>query len=123
MYGTTFGAGNGTTTFNLPDFRGRTPIGAGQGTGLTNRTTGSKGGTETHALTEAELAPHTHLDSNDVGGGAAIVGGGSATAAAGGDFFVVTGPVGNLNIGSAGSGAAHPNMQPWLAVNFIVRIK
>lgn len=44
--GTTWGGGNGSTTFNLPDLRGRAPIGAGQGAGLTNRTLGSKVGTE-----------------------------------------------------------------------------
>src|SRR5690349_20866431 len=35
--GTTFGAGDGSTTFNLPDLRSRVPVGSGQGTGLTNR--------------------------------------------------------------------------------------
>lgn len=53
--GDTWGAGDGSTTFNLPDLRGRTPIGAGTGTGLTARTLGTHNiGAETHKLTAAE---------------------------------------------------------------------
>lgn len=60
--GETFGAGNGTTTFNLPDLRGRAPIGDGTGTGLTNRVLGSTGGAETVTLTAAQsgVPAHTH---------------------------------------------------------------
>lgn len=47
----------GTT---LPDLRGRGPIGSGTGSGLTARTLKTTGGTETHQLTEAELAVHDH---------------------------------------------------------------
>lgn len=60
--GTTFGAGDGSTTFNLPDTRGKTPIGAGAGTGLTPRTLGQNGGEEKHQLTVDELAKHIHTD-------------------------------------------------------------
>lgn len=58
--GTTWGVGDGGTTFNVPDLRGRAPIGAGQGSGLTNRTLGSKLGEESHALTLAENGTHAH---------------------------------------------------------------
>ena len=60
VIGTTYGVGDGAATFNLPDLRGRAAIGAGQGTGLTDRALGSTGGAETHALTEQELAAHGH---------------------------------------------------------------
>lgn len=56
----TYGAGNGSTTFNLPDFRGRTSIGAGIGPGLTNRIVAHQYGEEKHALTLGELAAHSH---------------------------------------------------------------
>ena len=46
LIGTTYGTGDGSTTFNLPDARGRTAIGAGQGSGLTNRALAAKGGEE-----------------------------------------------------------------------------
>lgn len=55
LYGTYYG-GDGRTTFALPDLRGRTIIGAGQGHGLTNRYIASQGGTETNEAGPA-LAP------------------------------------------------------------------
>ena len=58
--GTTWGAGNGSTTFNLPDLRGRAAIGTGTGSGLTARTLADSGGAETHTLSADNLAAHTH---------------------------------------------------------------
>lgn len=55
--GTTYGAGDGSTTFNVPDKRGRGSIGAGTGSGLTARTRGTKLGTESET---APLAVHDH---------------------------------------------------------------
>lgn len=55
IIGTAYGAGDGTTTFNLPDLRGRAAIGAGSGAGLTTRALGNVGGAESHVLTQAEL--------------------------------------------------------------------
>src|SRR5439155_10954111 len=46
LIGTTFGAGDGSTTFNVPDIRGRTPIGVGTGSGLTARSLAGTGGAE-----------------------------------------------------------------------------
>jgi microcystin-dependent protein len=54
--GTAWGSGNGTTTFNVPDLRGRAPVGAGTGAGLTARALAATGGAETHTATVA----HTH---------------------------------------------------------------
>lgn len=60
IMGTIYGAGDGTTTFNLPDMRGRSPLGYGTGAGLSARALGAIGGTETHLLTAAEMPEHTH---------------------------------------------------------------
>lgn len=81
VIGTTYGAGNSNDTFTLPDMRGRFAMGAGTGTGLnssgtgaisgsaqTARTVGQWLGEETHLLTTAELASHTHA--NTVGSSA-----------------------------------------------------
>ena len=59
VIGTTFGSVDGTH-FNVPDLRGRTAIGSGQGAGLTNRIIGISGGEETHTLITAELPSHGH---------------------------------------------------------------
>ena len=70
---TTYGAGDGATTFTLPDLRGRVVAGqddmgsasanrlTGQSGGLDGDTLGAAGGAETHILSEAQLAPHDHL--------------------------------------------------------------
>lgn len=91
--GTTYGTGNGSTTFNLPDLRGRLPMGVGTGVGLnasgtgvtsgsamTARALGAWLGEETHLLTTSELASHTHANTvgSSAGGSNQITGGMSA---------------------------------------------
>jgi microcystin-dependent protein len=63
-----WGQGDGSTTFNVPDLRGVAAIGAGQGTGLTNRALGARGGEETHQLVLSELASHTHTQNSHTHG-------------------------------------------------------
>jgi microcystin-dependent protein len=59
--GTAYGAGDGATTFAVPDLRSRVPVGSGTGgAGLTNRTNGQVGGEETHVMTVAEMPAHAH---------------------------------------------------------------
>lgn len=59
--GTTYGIGDGSTTFNLPDQARNTLVGkGGTGTGTLGNSIGDTGGTETHALTESEMPAHTH---------------------------------------------------------------
>ena len=59
LIGTTYG-GNGQTTFALPDLRGRLPMHAGQGPGLTQRDQGTSSGTEQVSLNNAQLPAHNH---------------------------------------------------------------
>jgi len=59
LLGTIYG-GDGRTTFALPDLRGRVPIGAGTGPGLTPRSLGERGGAEGVQLTVEQLPAHTH---------------------------------------------------------------
>lgn len=65
ILGTTYG-GNGVQTFALPDLRGRTAIGAGQGPGLSYYPLGAETGTNTVALSSINLPPHTHAASANV---------------------------------------------------------
>src|SRR5437764_14471701 len=62
ILGTTYG-GNGTTTFALPDLRGRTAIHVGQGPGLDLISPGQVGGEENHSLSVAEIPAHLHIAS------------------------------------------------------------
>ena len=59
LLGTTYG-GDGTTTFALPDLRGRAPVGFGQGPGLSYKDLGQQFGTETVTLTTAQMPAHSH---------------------------------------------------------------
>jgi microcystin-dependent protein len=59
LLGTTYG-GNGTSTFQLPDFRGRVPVGQGQGPGLSFYDMGEIAGTENISLLTSNLPSHTH---------------------------------------------------------------
>jgi microcystin-dependent protein len=125
--GTAYGIGDGSTTFNLPDARGRSPVGAGQGPSLTNRARGDTGGAESHTLTEAQMPLHGHpffasyatqstANSTSTGGFMTNSGGTSSRAAYTG---AVSGTQGQ-QIGGTGGGAAHNNMQPFIAMNCFI---
>jgi microcystin-dependent protein len=73
LLSSTYG-GNGTSTFQLPDLRGRVPVGVGSGSGLTTRVLGEKGGTETTTLTTGNLPSHVHTYS---GGTTGVAGSGT----------------------------------------------
>jgi microcystin-dependent protein len=114
VIGTTFGAGDGTTTFTLPDMRGRVSVAAGPGVGLTNRAVGAVGGTETHALTLNEIPAHTHT--YDKQNGVQNI---NAPDAAG--ITAANDPTSVTNSGSAGGGLPHNIMQPYIVLNHIIK--
>jgi len=130
VIGTSYGAGNGTTTFNLPDFRGKTSIGDGTGTGLTARSIGDSVGTETQTLTVNNLASHVHTiahthnilaKNNSAAGISNRLMRGSTLSGA--DQNVTTDAiVPTPDSGSAGSGTAHNNMQPSLVARKIIKV-
>ena len=105
--GTTFGVGDGSTTFNVPDLRGRGMIGSGTGSGLTARTQGQSGGAETHVLSPTEMPSHSH-DIQTLQAGAGGIQSGSGI-----------GPT-NTTTGSTGGGGAHNNMSPFLVINAFI---
>jgi microcystin-dependent protein len=123
VIGTTFG-GTGETDFDLPDLRGRTIIGLdNMGGASADRVTdtdadslGGADGEETHTLSIAEMPAHTH----DLSIPKADNASGSGRAAEGGDT-----PTGNFSISAGatttGGGGAHNNMQPYMALNYIIR--
>lgn len=117
VIGTTFGSGDGTTTFNLPDLRGRFPLGQDDmGGSSANRVTsaqadtiGGSSGAETHTLTIAELASHSHT--------VLTSGSGTTTGPVSTD---ISGDLPNSSLSPAGGGGAHNNMPPYLTLNFII---
>ena len=159
--GTTYGAGDESTTFNLPDLSGRVVLGVSQSHAL-----GTSGGEAAHTLTEQELPAHTHTvpshgHANDISAKtpvlshtitqpsfnynrpnsflannqlekAVISGTTTATATVATNATVtahaasdctMSGAVANcsaLTSGSTGLSASHSNMQPYLAMSYII---
>ena len=116
-------------TLTLPDFRCRCIIGAGTGSGLTARTVGTRGGTETHTLAESEMPLHGHpfrvaiqsagTASSNTTGGTLLNTTGAANQAA---FTGTPANTAGQQIGGSGGGGAHANMQPWGAMHYIIKL-
>jgi microcystin-dependent protein len=127
ILGTTFG-GNGTTTFGLPDLRGRVPINFGQGPGLSSYNLGEMSGSENVTLLASQMPAHTHA----VG---AVTGNQGSTSHPNGQYLASSGsaviynsgpPDSAMNAGmnqSAGGSQPHSNIQPFLCVNFIIALQ
>lgn len=126
LFGTTYG-GDGRTTFGLPDMRGRLPIHAGQGPGLSQRRLGSRGGAEKETLTQNELPSHSHTV-NAVSTPATETSPGANETLAqsvGYDAYVPNQSVATMssqNVSSVGGSRSHQNEMPFLCVNFIVAL-
>jgi microcystin-dependent protein len=144
--GTTYGSGDGSTTFNLPDLRGRVIAGkddmggasanrlTDQSGGLNGDTLGDSGGSETHTLTTAQMPTHTHtVNSVTVYG---IQGTGSNGTSASGlsyttptnvETITETGTTQGLStphtasLANTGSGSAHNIVQPTFILNYIIK--
>jgi microcystin-dependent protein len=123
--GATYGAGDGSTTFNLPDLRGRVAAGKDDmggtaaglltagGSGITGTTLGAVGGAETHTLTAAQIPAHTHpitaLSSRN-------------TTSGGSETIADTSNNTTMNTSAnTGGGGAHNNTQPTLVANYIIK--
>lgn len=149
LLGTTFG-GNGVSTFALPDFRGRVPVGAGfSSSGLSQRPLGSQGGTTTVTLLSTQMPIHTHsgnlqgsvkLSVSDAAAslttpvaGASIARPIKATGRSSTPLLGFNNAQPNVVLGNslatsgltvvnnvAGGSMPHDNMQPYLGMNYII---
>ncbi len=110
VLGTTYGTGNGTTTFAVPDMRGRVPVGCDANLGL-----GQKVGEPLTRLTVPEMPSHGH---NDVGGGYwRYTSGATSNLASGGGMRGTA----TTSVASEGGNQPHNTMQPSIGVNYIIK--
>lgn len=112
--GTTYGAGDGYTTFNVPDLRGRVPVGLSADAEFD--TLGKAGGAKTHTLTIAEMPSHTHPQYVSANAGGSAVRNDYDSDTNGGVY-----PQG-ISTGATGGGGAHNNLQPYRVVTFIIKV-
>lgn len=140
ILGTTYGSGDGSTTFNLPDLRGRVIAGqddmggtsanrlTNQTGGLDGDTLGATGGSETHTLTIAQMPLHGHparitptsqsTASSDTTGGFLLNNGADTNFSA---FTGTPNVTAGQQIGGEGGGGAHNNVQPTIILNYIIK--
>jgi len=128
IIGTIYGVGDGSTTFNVPDITGRVIAGreavstrlTNAGSGIDGDSIGDAGGSQTHTLTEAQLAEHDHnltvstRDFDTTG-----INDGDRLSRANDDGTARSDDVGPTV--TAGSGQAHPNVQPTIILNYIIK--
>lgn len=129
VLGTMYG-GDGETTFALPDLRGRFPLAAGQGQGLSAYNVGDRGGEESVTLNRAEIPAHTHIPQAATSDGAAASPEGANWAVPSYGravewTYATTGTTASMQataLGSAGGNLPHNNLPPYQVVNFIIAL-
>ncbi|WP_223276017.1 phage tail protein [Algoriphagus aquimarinus] len=134
LLGTIYG-GDGRTTFGLPDLRGRCAIGMGIGPGLSDRRQGATLGGQTETLLQNQLPSHTHgLLGNNTDGtsndpAANSIAKNTVTRERGSDPLPSNGFIDSAanaamgaSIGAAGGGLPHDNMQPSIAMNYVIAL-
>jgi microcystin-dependent protein len=115
LIGTTYGVGDGSTTFNLPNLKGRVPVGF-DSTQTEFDALGETGGAKTHTLTSAEMPAHRHdIQRNNV-----------AASSTGADASTVYRSVADTgatysSTQNTGGGGAHNNLQPYIVLNYIIK--
>ena len=124
LLGTIYG-GDGRTTFGLPDLRGRIPIHAGSGPGLSPRRLGAKSGAENVTLTVNQLPSHTHRLDATGNQGSDRNPSGNIMARSGGDIYRDSQPNGTMAssiVTNVGGSRSHSNLMPFLCINFIIAL-
>ena len=128
LIGTTYG-GDGRSTTALPNLQGRAPMHPGRGPGLTDRRLGQRGGVETVTLSEAQMPNHSHtLRASTEPAELQAPGSDRALARSrGGNVYLQNAgaglvPMADQALPSAGGSQAHNNLQPFLAMNFIIAL-
>ncbi|MEM8994737.1 MAG: tail fiber protein [Acidobacteriota bacterium] len=127
LIGTTYG-GDGRSTTALPNLQGRVPMHPGRGPGLTSRRLGQRGGSEMISLTEAQMPNHTHTAQGaDEPANERTPGNTTETARpVGRGFFTYStsnsNTVSMVSASNTGGSQPHNNLQPFIAMNFIIAL-
>jgi microcystin-dependent protein len=140
VIGTTFGVGDGTTTFNVPDLRGRSPFGVSTSYALASTGGSADAITVAHTHTATTDSSGTHNHSAASGGGGTNVGGFGQSGVNGFIGYSESGTYYNagqsgtqliqsagshthtLTTNSTGSSGTNANLSPYLAINFIIKV-
>ena len=128
LLGTTYG-GNGTVTFGLPDLRGRTALGQGNGPGLTPRVIGEMSGEENVTLITTQMPAHNHLvNANSTDSNPQAVKTPANNLPGYDDAGPLYAPTANATmlptmIQPAGGSQPHDNMQPYLVINYCIAMQ
>lgn len=121
ILGTTYG-GDGYTTFALPDLRGRAPIHAGSGPGLSDRRLGLRSGAETTTLNTLNLPSHNHTISAAEEGNTDVPNN-NYIAGAGLNSYSTETDTASRSTGNQGGSQAFNNMPPYLVMNYIIALQ
>ena len=118
----TFYGGNGTTNFQLPDLRSRTPVGSNAGSDI-----GHSGGVESVVLNISQMPAHNHSFNGTTSPASTRIPAGNVLLGATGTQNVYGASGGNqvalAPLDPAGQSTAHSNMQPYLAINFCIALQ
>jgi len=127
LVGTTYG-GDGRTSFGLPDLQGRAPMHPGRGPGLTSRRLGERTGVETVVLNETQIPSHSHGARGSENAAVASTPANNYVARGAGRgantyLNADTGVGTTKQLTPTGGGLSHNNMQPYLAMYFIIALQ
>lgn len=126
LIGTTYG-GDGRTTTALPDLKGRAPMHPGRGPGLTSRRLGERLGVETVGLNETQMPSHNHTMRGNEEGGDSTNPQNRVFGEPSDDLYTTSGTnvamATNTLSSAGGGGQPHNNMQPYLAMYFIIALQ
>jgi len=120
IIGTTYGTGDGSTTFNLPNLKGKVVVGLDSGD-TSFDALGETGGEKTHTLSVSEMPSHKH----DIVNGTTDVYGFARMSANANTYLSGSGgprvKESYDTIGYTGGGQAHNNLQPYITLNYIIK--